>query len=256
MSELRSVCRLSRTDQRSAPLLQDLDHPRSEQIIITEIITENEEGCPIVKSLRNSFRGGASFSGCAHCGVSVHRHRKIDYTPVAQPMLTGNLFVNYDPDLAMRHVWVQHECDPEKVEKYSALRTEVAEKLSTLIEENRPPTWMPEQLMQQQLNAREHLEVLGELTTRFALTRPCPKCDKAVGEICENLSERKRGNVVATKNAHPERMPYGEPEEPEELLTARSEVARKYELVEQTKNILNDANALEGLLNLVRGGPS
>lgn len=206
-----------------------------------------------MESLHTRFRGGASFSGCAYCGVSVYRHRGASYIPVKNRMLTGNLFVNHDPDLAHRHVWIEHECDPERVAKYAALRAEVAEKLSILIDENRPPAWMPELLIQQRLNAGEQLKELNELTTRYALTRSCPKCQVEIGEICENLTERRRGNTTATKNPHPERMPFGEAEEPEELLTAREHVAEQYQLVEETKSVLDDANALEGLLRLVRG---
>lgn len=222
--------------------------------IIIEIISQKEGGVFIMaQSFRAPFRGGATFSGCVHCGISVYRHRKIDYIPVDRRMLTGNLFAHNDPDIGLRHVWVEHICDPERVDEYASLRAEVAEKLSNLIQENQPPEWLPEVLKQQHLDAKESLALLGELTTRLSLTRPCSKCGADVGESCENLSERKRGNTVATKNPHLERMPYGESSEPEELSRARQEVSERYRLVEQTKSILSDSNALERLLRLVRG---
>lgn len=73
-----------------------------------------------------------------------------------------------------------------------------------LAAEERARAWRERQERRDEVDAAAAL--FQEATMRLTHGYACPKCEVAVGEICENLTERKRGNVVKTKTPHKERI--------------------------------------------------
>lgn len=105
-------------------------------------------------------------------------------------------------------VFASHRCDPAAVEEYTEEKSRVLTDLGTwagsrlaLLESDPVLT----KTAQKRLN--ESQQRLDEAITENALTRPCPKCQTAPGDPCENLTERRRGNHVHTARPHAERLP-------------------------------------------------
>jgi hypothetical protein len=187
-------------------------------------------------------------TGCTECGVSVFEHEGKNYTPLREYLLSGTM-VGRDRDPEFRRTYVQHRCRPEDLERYSVVAEGVVEALKKLIEDN-PPQWLSSDLQAAGAAAHDSYSKLQEITARTGLTRECPRCGAGVGKPCENLTERKKGNAVPTKNAHGERMPLPDTIEAAELSVAREETAEAYGLLSQIQEALKSDRALEKLLRL------
>lgn len=55
--------------------------------------------------------------------------------------------------------------------------------------------------------ARVDIQETKRLSNEQALGFACPKCGVGVGEVCENLTERRKGNQVGTEWPHSQRLP-------------------------------------------------
>lgn len=187
-------------------------------------------------------------TGCLECGVSVFEHAGKNYTPLGEYLLSGPM-VGHDRDVQFRRTYVDHRCRPEDMERYSVAAEGVVEALKKLIEDN-PPQWRSSDLQGAGAAAHASYSTLQEVTARTGLTRDCPRCGAGVGDPCENLTERKKGNVVPTKKAHEERMPLPDTIEASELELAREETAGAYGLMFEIQEALKTDRALEKLLRL------
>jgi uncharacterized Zn finger protein (UPF0148 family) len=187
-------------------------------------------------------------TGCLECGVSVFEHEGKNYTPLGEYLLSGPL-VGRDGDVQFRRTYVEHRCRPEDLERYSVVAEGVVEALTKLIEDN-PPQWLSSDLQVAGKEAHERYSKLQEVTARTGLTRECPRCGAAVGSPCENLTERKKGNVVPTKKAHEERMPLPDTVEASELELAREETAEAYGVLFEIQEALKTDRTLEKLLRI------
>ncbi|KIA72667.1 hypothetical protein ANMWB30_24350 [Arthrobacter sp. MWB30] len=170
------------------------------------------------------------------------------YTPVREFLLTGQ-FLGRRPDLNFRRTYIEHTCRPEDLSNHSELARKVTEALKQLIEDN-PPQWAPHDLKRAAETARDRQKTLRELIFWHGLTRECPRCGAGTGEPCENLSERKRGNTITTKNPHDERIPLPETVEASELERAREETTEAYGLLHQIRDALATDDALQKLVRL------
>ena len=187
-------------------------------------------------------------TGCPECGVTVFEHDGKRYTPLDEYLLSGTM-VGRERDVEFRRTYVEHRCRPEDLERYGVAAEGVIEGLKKLIEDN-PPRWLSSDLQAAGTAAHDSYSKLQEVTARAGLTRECPRCGAAVGAPCENLTERRRGNVVATKKAHEERMPLPETIEATELNLAREETAGAYGLLSEIQEALKSDRALEKLLRI------
>jgi uncharacterized Zn finger protein (UPF0148 family) len=187
-------------------------------------------------------------TGCPECGVSAFEHEGKLYTPLAEYLLSGTM-VGRDRDPEFRRTYVQHRCRPEDLERYSVVAEGVVDALKKLIEDN-PPQWLHSDLPEAAEAAHASQSRLRGVTARAGLARECPRCNAGIGSPCENLLERKRGNIVPTKNAHEERIPLPETIEASELDTAREETAEAYGLLYQMQEALKTSSALEKLLSI------
>lgn len=187
-------------------------------------------------------------TGCLECGVSVFEHEGKNYAPLSEYLLSGPM-VGHDRDVQFRRTYVEHRCRPEDLEHYSLVAEGVIEGLKRLIEDN-PPRWLSSDLQDAGTAAQETYVALQEITARAGLTRDCPRCDVAIGDACENLTERKRGNVVPTKKPHEDRMPLPGTVDAAEIDLAREETAGAYGLLHEIQEALKTDRALEKLLRL------
>lgn len=187
-------------------------------------------------------------TGCRDCGVSVFEHEGRFFTPLGDYLLSGSM-VGRTRDVEFRRTYVEHRCRPEDLESYSVVAAGVIEGLKKLIEDN-PPRWLSSDLQSAGSAAHDSYTRLQEITARAGLTRECPRCGAEVGNPCENLTERKKGNVVPTKKAHEERMPLPDTAEASELTLAREETAEAYGVLHEIREALNSDRALEKLLRL------
>lgn len=187
-------------------------------------------------------------TGCPECGVSIFEHEGKRYTPLGEYLLSGTM-VGRNRDLEFRRTYVEHRCRPEDLERYAVVAEGVVEGLKKLIEDN-PPRWLSSDLQDAGQAAHESYSKLQEVTARAGLTRECPRCGVPVGDPCENLTERKKGNTVPTKKAHEERMPLPGTIEASELELAREETAGAYGLLFEIQDALKTDRALEKLLRL------
>lgn len=187
-------------------------------------------------------------TGCRDCGVTVFEHDGKHYSPLQEYLLSGPM-VGRERDVEFRRTYVEHRCRPEDLERYSLVAEGVIEGLKRLIEDN-PPRWLSSDLQAAGTAAHETYAALQEVTARAGLTRDCPRCEVAAGDACENLTERKRGNVVATKKPHEERMPLPGTVEAAEIDLAREETAGAYGLLHEIQEALGTDRALEKLLRL------
>jgi ribosomal protein S27AE len=189
-----------------------------------------------------------TITGCPECGASVFEHEGKNYTPLREYLLSGTM-VGRDRDVEFRRTYVEHSCRPEDLDRYSSVAQGVVEALKKLIEDN-PPQWLSSDLQAAGAAAQDSYSKLQEITARTGLTRECPRCGAGVGSPCENLTERKKGNVVPTKKAHEERMPLPDTIEAAELSGAREETAEAYGLLSQIQEALKSDRALEKLLRI------
>ncbi|MCB5280586.1 hypothetical protein [Arthrobacter sp. ES1] len=187
-------------------------------------------------------------TGCPDCGVSVFDHDGKRYTPLGEYLLSGNM-VGRERDVQFRRTYVEHTCRPEDLERHSVVAEGVIEGLKKLIEDN-PPRWLSSDLQAAGKAAHDSYSKLQEVTARTGLTRECPRCGAGVGNPCENLTERRRGNVVPTKKAHEERMPLPDTAEASDMQLARDETADAYGLLFEIQEALKSDRALEKLLHL------
>ncbi|MEO3931374.1 hypothetical protein WMO79_00980 [Micrococcaceae bacterium Sec7.4] len=187
-------------------------------------------------------------TGCPDCGVSVFEHDGKRYTPLGRYLLSGTM-VGRERDVEFRRTYVEHRCRPEDLERYSVAAEGVIEGLKRLIEDN-PPRWLSSDLQDAGTAAHDSYSKLQEITARVGLTRECPRCGVGVGSPCENLTERRRGNVVPTKKAHEERMPLPDTIEAAELDLAREETAQAHGVLFEIQEALKSDRALEKLLRL------
>jgi uncharacterized Zn finger protein (UPF0148 family) len=187
-------------------------------------------------------------TGCPECGVSVFEHEGKLYTPLREYMLSGTM-VGRDRDPEFRRTYVEHRCRPEDLERYGAVAEGVVEALKKLIEDN-PPRWLQSDLQAAGTVAHTSYTKLREITVRAGLTRECPRCGAGIGNPCENLMERKRGNTVPTKNPHEERTPLPDTVEASELDAAREETADAYGVLNRIQEALKTDRALEKLLRI------
>jgi hypothetical protein len=187
-------------------------------------------------------------TGCPDCGVSVFLYEGKHYAPLREYLLTGQIIGN-DTDIQFRRAYIEHQCLPEDLDRHSQVTEDVVGALKALIEDN-PPEWLQGDLQRASKTAKSKYAKLQEITARNGLSRPCPRCNVDVGRPCENLSERKRGNSVPTKNPHEERVPLPGTVEAAELDLAREETSEAYGLLYQIQEALKTNNALEKLLHL------
>lgn len=187
-------------------------------------------------------------TGCLKCGVSVFEHEGKFYTPLGEYLLSGTM-VGRERDVEFRRTYVQHSCRPEDLARYSTVAEGVVEALKKLIEEN-IPQWLRSDLQDAATAAHTISAKLRVITARAGLTRECPRCNAGVGNPCENLIERKRGNVVPTKNAHEERLPLPDTVEASEMVLAREETAEAYGMLSEIQEAFKTERALEKLLRL------
>lgn len=187
-------------------------------------------------------------TGCPECGVSVFGHEGKLYTPLREYLLTGTM-VGRDRDPEFRRAYIEHSCRPEDLERYGTVAEGVVAALKQLIEDN-PLRWLQSDLQEAAADSHTRYTQLREITARAGLTRECPRCGAAVGNPCENLMERKRGNTVPTKNPHEERMPLPETVEAAELDLAREATADAYSVLNQIQEALKTDSALEKLLRI------
>jgi ribosomal protein S27AE len=187
-------------------------------------------------------------TGCPECGVTVFDHDGKHYTPLGEYLLSGDM-LGHDRHVEFRRTYVEHTCRPEDLDRYSVVAESVIEGLKRLIEDN-PPQWLSSDLQAAGAAAHTSYSKLQEVTARTGLTRECPRCGAGVGSPCENLTERRRGNVVPTKKAHEERMPIPDTIEASELQLAREETAGAYGLLSEIQEALKTDRALEKLLRI------
>lgn len=188
-------------------------------------------------------------TGCPKCGVSVFAHESKLFTPLREYLLSGAM-VGRDRDLEFRRTYIEHRCRPEDLDRHRHVAEGVVAALEQLLEDN-PPQWLQSDLQEADVAARTSYSALQQITARAGLTRECPRCQVGIGTPCENLTERRRGNTVPTKNAHAERMPLPETIEAAELKLAREETAEAYGLLHQIQEALQATDALKRLLRLV-----
>lgn len=190
--------------------------------------------------------------GCPQCGVSVFHYQGKNYTPVREYLLTGQLIGrDREGGVQFRRAYVDHQCLAEDMDKHDKLTESVVAALERLIEDN-PPQWMEHDLQDASAAARTSREKLQEVTSRNGLLRQCPRCQADLGVPCENLTERKRGNTVPTKNPHEERLPLVNTVEGKELQLSREQVAESQGLLFEIQEALRTDNALETLLRLAQ----
>lgn len=188
--------------------------------------------------------------GCPKCGVSVFQYEGKSYTPVREYLLTGQLIGRgRDEGIRFRRAYVDHQCLVEDMSKHSELTESIVAALEKLIEDN-PPQWLQHDLRDASNAANTMREKLQEVTLRNGLIRQCPRCQADIGKPCENLTERKRGNSVPTKNPHEQRLPLVDTVEGTELKLAREKAADAYGLLFEIQEALKTENALEKLLRL------
>ena len=187
-------------------------------------------------------------TGCPDCGVSVFRYEGKHYAPLREYLLTGQI-IGRERDIEFRRAYVDHQCRPEDLDRYSKVAEDVVDGLKKLIEDN-PPQWLQSDLQEAADTAKARYTRLRAITARNGLTRSCPRCQVDAGQPCENLTERKRGNRVPTKNPHEERVPLPGTVEAAELDQAREETSAAYGLLFQIQEALKTDTALEKLLRL------
>lgn len=190
----------------------------------------------------------AALKGCPKCGASVFDYEGRLYSPLREYLLTGNL-VGRGQAPEFRRAYVEHSCRLEDLEQFQQDAEGVVSALKRLIEDN-PPTWLPEDLRDAATAAQASNSRLREVTASAGLTRECPRCGTGVGDPCENLLERKRGNTVPTKNPHQERLPLPETLEAAQIDLAREESSEAHGLLNEIREALKTEGALTKLLRL------
>jgi hypothetical protein len=137
-------------------------------------------------------------STCDYCQARVF------FRPVSKTLVDGQERISWSPPLdsyaeetevrtggdgLLRLVsvteFVQHDCEQGRAARSASAR-EREEYLAK----------------QRELFARG--ETPEQLRER-AMLRDCPRCGVKAGEECENLAERRKGNVIKNKNPHTER---------------------------------------------------
>lgn len=191
---------------------------------------------------------------CPHCGVIVFRHEGHDYTPLDRQLLTGKILRdNTDKnDLAFRFAYVFHQCEPETVAAYTALRQRALDGLTLLMAAS-PHRFDQADLMDAKANADEKVKYLAEMTQKYGLTLECPRCGAGIGEPCENLTERRRGRTAYTVRPHDTRLPYAGTTEATHLETLRAELGDAASFMLKITEALEGERALEKITTLVRG---
>lgn len=191
---------------------------------------------------------------CPHCGLTVYRHEGHDYTPVKDQLLTGKILRarGEESDMAFRFVYVFHQCEPETVDAYTALRQRALDGLALLLAAN-PSRFDQADLMDAKADTDEKIRYLTQMTQDYGLTLECPRCGAGVGEPCENLSERNRGRMAYTRRPHDTRLPYAGTVEAAHLETLRTDIGDANTFMNKIVEALEGEKALEKLTALVRG---
>lgn len=118
-------------------------------------------------------------------------------------------------------------------------------------EERRSP-WDQADYVDAQQSARTSFDQLRELIAQHSLDRECPRCSAPVGARCANLTERKRGNELPTRNPHDERIPDVEMMPQSELARTQQRFSEQQSLVHRIYQSLNDEDALRKILDQVK----
>lgn len=138
------------------------------------------------------------------CGEEIRWAKRDDDPDRFRPPLeyAGEAFIIDERGAAIQvHTYRPHNCDPDKVEAWLTYQKRLAV-LRGDTEGLRELTGMEAH------NAARERD--RENTWEHALKKPCPRCRALVGVKCHRLDQkfRKTGEMVESKNPHPERIDY------------------------------------------------
>lgn len=186
---------------------------------------------------------------CRSCGTVAYEYRERLYVPIEDLVLTGRLTGN-DP-LVERYAFLPHTCEDSAVEEYAQLTAAVMAEMERLRDERRSP-WSQADYVDAQQSARASYEQLRELIAQHSLEHECPRCSAPVGARCANLTERKRGNEVPTRNPHDERVPDVEQMPQSELARTQQRFSEQQSLAHRIYQSLHDEDAVRKILRQVQ----
>lgn len=186
--------------------------------------------------------------GCPVCGRAVLVRRSTAYDPVEGFFLTNHPIHD---DFEERRVYIPHECLDRDVEAHTVLVDDVVARLVGL-RADACSVWDQADYADAMVARDGAVAELRELVDRLGLSRECPKCGTGVGEPCENLTLRRRGEHVPTRAPHAERLAGIGSRDGMELAALRSRLAGSHGLVHDVYTALAGQEAIEKLIDLVR----
>lgn len=192
-----------------------------------------------------------TYADCPHCGRSVTTHREQLLDRVAGSHFTSDSF-SPQLQLSPRAVFIPHICDPAAVETHSELRARVLEQLEALAASSALQEIGAADYEDAKSEAAARLSAQNEAIREHGLLLVCPKCDAGVGERCENLTARRRGEKVPTSQPHQERLPFPIALEQDALRPLIDETREAYGHLHEIETALSGTNAIEALIALVK----
>lgn len=192
-----------------------------------------------------------TFADCPHCGRSVITHQQQHFDRIAGTHLTQD-YVGRELRFSRRAVYIPHLCDPEAVEAHSTLRVRVLEQLDGLAGSPALQAVGSADYEDAKQEAQTRLAAQNDTIREHGLLLVCPKCSAGIGQRCENLTARRRGEQAPTSQPHQERLPFPVALEDDALRVLIEETREAYGHLHEIETALNGANAIEALIALVK----